>query len=37
VASKVVKGIKATATGALGAVSMAAHALTPDKKPAKAK
>src|SRR5262245_50129344 len=37
IATKVVEGLKATATGALGAVSMAAQALTPDKKLGKRK
>jgi hypothetical protein len=37
IASKVVKGLKATATGALGAVSLAAQALTSEKKPGKRK
>jgi hypothetical protein len=37
IASKVVEGLKATATGAIGAVSLAAQALTADKKPGKRK
>jgi hypothetical protein len=37
IASKVVDSLKATATGALGAVSLAAQALTADKKPGKRK